>query len=502
MAAVNELITKFSFIGNLRPQESFNSNLKLSIGFLSGLTIVLKSAATAFYSFASSQLQSINAINDLHEETGIAIPKLERLNYLTVAAGGSFEGMASTLTSINKQVGDAAMNGSETFSRLGINVRGANGELKNADQILSDVSARFNQMNLSRQQRQYFGSALGIDSDTLKMLNLSTAEFKKYNQQASKAALLTQEQADAAEAYNRSLGLLKLNINGLRNIIAVSFAPQLTELVNKFIGLIQQNKDWIINGIVKTIGFIDRLTDMIIRLLPLLTMIASAFVALRIASLGFATIMGWILSPVVLITAGIVALLLIVDDLIVAFNGGKSVIRDFFQEWLGIDIVPIMKEIVKNVKLLIEDLKKLFEPLLAFFGNVFSAIINLFSGDFKGAILDIKNAFTALYEYIKALFSKPLLENYLPEWALKLLDGVSPIGSMSAIGDIGNYLNDLSKSTMPIQPMTMGGLGGNITQTNNVTVTTADPATAGRLTVERLQDQLSNADALLGRGGK
>ncbi|VFS74620.1 Uncharacterised protein [Kluyvera cryocrescens] len=34
MAIVNELITKFGFVGNLAPQEAFNANLKASIGLL------------------------------------------------------------------------------------------------------------------------------------------------------------------------------------------------------------------------------------------------------------------------------------------------------------------------------------------------------------------------------------------------------------------------------------------------------------------------------------
>ncbi|HHH0699808.1 TPA: hypothetical protein ACPZRZ_003918 [Yersinia enterocolitica] len=36
MAIVNELITKFGFIGDLAPQETFNANLKSSIGLLAG----------------------------------------------------------------------------------------------------------------------------------------------------------------------------------------------------------------------------------------------------------------------------------------------------------------------------------------------------------------------------------------------------------------------------------------------------------------------------------
>lgn len=45
MAIVNELITKFGFIGDLAPQETFNANLKASIGLLTGLGAAIAGSA-------------------------------------------------------------------------------------------------------------------------------------------------------------------------------------------------------------------------------------------------------------------------------------------------------------------------------------------------------------------------------------------------------------------------------------------------------------------------
>jgi hypothetical protein len=61
------------------------------------------------------------------------------------------------------KIGDAAQKGSDDFARLGISVRDSNGQIKTADVILSEVSKRFNDLNLSMQEQQSFASALGID---------------------------------------------------------------------------------------------------------------------------------------------------------------------------------------------------------------------------------------------------------------------------------------------------------------------------------------------------
>ncbi len=249
---VNELVTRFSFVGNLQPQQTFNENLSSSIKFLAGFAAAIGTASIALGAMISDQLANIDPLIQLRNETGMSAERLEHLTQVATLAGGGFEGMAQSLEGINDKIADAAMNGSETFSRLGINVRGMNGELKDAGQILNEVRTRFNQMNLSRQQRQYFGSALGIDSSTLKILSLSGAEYKKYNDQAERALKLTDAQDTAADKYNRSLSLLKLNLTGIRNQIAVAFAPQLTELSEKFINLVNQNRDWIVRGITKT----------------------------------------------------------------------------------------------------------------------------------------------------------------------------------------------------------------------------------------------------------
>jgi len=465
LAVVNELVTKFSFIGSLKPQESFNANLRSSIKFLGGMALAVKGATVAIAGLVTMQSKSLEPLIKLRNETGISTQRLQQLERMAVMTGSSFEEMAGTLTGLNQKIVDASFNGSETFARLGINVRGVSGELKKADQVLFEVMNRFNQMGLSRQQRQFFAGQLGIDGSMIKFLNMSTAEYKKYNEQSARALYLTDKQLDSVDKYNRSLDLLGLNLNGIRNQIAVAVAPQLTELANRFIDLIDRNRDWIINGIVKTVDFLDRLTDALIRVAPFVLAIGGAFVAARVAALGFSVVMGALFSPVVLITAAIVAALLILDDLIVAFKGGKSVIRDFFQEWLGIDITPVMQKMVASVRWAMSQISQMFTANKSIIGGM----IRFMSGDMVG-------------------------------------------GARQIFGGLTSGSTDPMALSLPSNPFDMqmpfpsspyaGAGAGSITQSNNINVYSNDPLRAGQITSDRLQNQLSTADSLLNRGGK
>ena len=474
---VNELVTRFSFLGSLKPQQQFNANLSTSIKLVGATVLALKTLSVGFHALVTAQLQFLASMTQLRNETGISTARIEQLGYVAVATGGSVEGMNSTLDSLNQKIGDAALNGSETFARLGVSIRGANGELKSADAVLIDVRNRLSSMNLSRQERMNFASSLGIDSSLIKFLNLSQSEFAKYNQQAKQALYLTDKQADAVEKHNIALQLTGITLRGLRNQIAVAFAPELTRLNKWFTELLNNNREWIIKGITKAGEALGKLGEMIIRLSPILLALGAAFLVWQ----------GIALAPILLITTGIVALILLVDDLIVAFQGGKSVIADFFQELFEIDIRPILVQMVNHFKEAFDAVAKLFKSV---FGRLGSAIKNLIKGNFGDAIMDLLKAFQAIGDFILAMFARIFKEigrasiGILPDWAISML-GADP-----------------AATTMLLPPNSSGTENKTVSQTNNITVISSDPDKAGRMTADRLSDQLDNADALIGRGGK
>lgn len=489
MAVVSELVSKFSFIGSLSPQKEFNANLKLSVGLLAGAAAGLSAAAGGFFAWTTSVLDTIDPLAQLNRETGIAVEQIQALGYAASVNGSSADALSGSFREMSKRLGEFVQTGGgpakEIIEQLGISVLDAEGKVRTADDVFLGLSDTL--QGMSRAEQANVLDKLGIDQSLIQLVSLSSDEVAKLTDRAASLGVVTKEQADNAAAFNDSLTTLKFGLSGIQNAVAVGFAPALTRLTERFIGFLEANKDLIQNGLTwlgevleSTMGFIERMA-------PVVMVAAGAFIAWQLATGGLVAIMGVLLSPVVLITAGIVALLLIVDDLIVAFNGGQSVIRDFFMEFLGFDIVPIMQGIVDAFMWMIDTVSGLLEPWFATLGGLFSAVINVFKGDFTGALDDLKLAFRAFGDFVLGIVS-----GLLPDWVLQYLGGDDSGPARLSTSDamaIGGNVNNTSSNN-------------SIEQQVQINVSSSDPRQAGAAVNDALQEQLRTARTQVNRGGR
>ena len=447
---VQDLVTKFSFVGSDEPIKEFNLSLGGSIKLLAGMFAGLNAAAGAFSYWADGVLTGVDSLDRLSKVSDVAVSRIQELNYVAEQSQSSAEAMQSTISSLSSVIGSAAQKGSEDFARLGISVRDANGQVKNADAILDEVRGRFGALNLTMQEQETFASSLGIDSSLIQLLNRTDSEMSSLTDRARELGTLTAEQTEQANLYKKSLNSMWFGLNSVKQLIAVGVAPELSSLAESFTQLLADNKDWIVNGIQFTVKWIGNLFDAFARLAPFLAAAAVGFAAAKVAALGFATVMGIIFSPLIVGAALIAGLLLAVDDLIVAFSGGNSVIGNFFKDTFDIDIVK-----------------------------------------------SITDAFVFLRTYA----IDPLVDKFKLLWGYwqSLPDGIVSGGAA-----IANFLG-FGGENIPIGTGTGPG-GGNtsnrIDQKVNIEIKTNDPISAGRAVQDSLQRQLDNANAQIGIGGR
>lgn len=533
MAVVNELVTKFSFVGDLAPQREFNENLKLSIGLLAGVGTALIGAAGGLFAWAGGILDTIDPLAQLNRETGVSVEAIQTLGYVATVSGSSAEAMSASLAGLAKATGDASRGlgrGKKAFEDLGISVRDSEGNVKSADKVLEELRQRFEKLGTSMEEQKSIIASLGIDASLIQTLNLTSEEIAGLTEKALKLGVVTKEQADAAAQYNDSLATLKFGMKSIQNTVAVGFAPAMTSLTDRFITFLEVNHELIEGGLkylgeilVSTIGFISRMT-------PLVLSLGAAFVVAKLATGGFAAIMGFVTSPVVLITAAIVALLLIVDDLITAFQGGQSVIADFFMEFFGIDIVPIMHDIVDAFMGMVSAVLAILQPLFDSWAAMFDVVIKLFKGDFAGALDSLKESFSLWIDFIKGAFGamfnflaagwgqildgiKQGAMSILPDWAVDLISsGESP--GADAAANAGPLPSGSGQDAWDVPGMSpndvMGMTPAGNTSINNsqvkqdikIDISTSDPKAAGAAVDNALQDQLKTAKTQVNRGGR
>ncbi|MDM8881643.1 hypothetical protein RS166_16145 [Escherichia coli] len=410
MAIVNELITKFGFIGNLAPQETFNANLKASIGLLAGLGAAIAGSAAGVAGWVTSVSQSIDPLVQFSRETGVAIETVQSLGYAASVNGSSVDALQASLGEMTKRVGEFVSTGEgeakDVAERLGLQFKDMNGQVKNSDVIFRELADKLHGM--SQAEKFSVLDKMGIDRSMVQLLSMTGEEISSLQNKAEALGVVTQDQADQFAAYNDSLTTLGKGFDGIKFQVAVGFVPVLKDLVDGFTDILIANKDLIKNGLAHLGEIIFSVMGMIRRFLPIIGLITTGFVAWKIAAIGLRAVLATIFSPVVLITAAIIAVVLVIDDLLTAMEGGQSVIADFFKDNWGIDIVPALKESKASLMAFINYAIGVFKPLAdaiaSMFRMVWHLITGAFTGDFQGAMKDAQNIFDSLIAFITGAF--------------------------------------------------------------------------------------------------
>ena len=471
MAVVTELVTKFTFKGSVKPLADFNAALGKSIKLLAASAVGLGLGKIALDNFVVSTLKSAEGAKKLSVDTGISAEKLQEMGYAASVSGSDVETFTSTLISLQAKIGDAAQKGSADFARLGISVRDSFGNIKKTDQVLEEIAQRFKDLNLSLPQQQSIAQSLGIDNTLLALLAKSADEMEVLKKTARDLGVVTTAQYKKIYEFNNSITTLKYGLNSLVTQISIGLSPAIKEITDKFTGWLVKNKDLIKNGVEAVASVVGALFKAIKRLFTFVSDIIEATIGWKAALIALGVVLAVVLSPVYLITAAIIAVLAIVDDLIVAFKGGKSVIRDFFMEFFGFDIAPVLKELVAGFLNAIAIIKQAFKDV---FGWVIDSI-----------------------KFIAKIINKSI-ELLSPDVAqLSSSNGVS--------GNNGSSKSLIPSAASMIPDYTnIPGSGGNkeINQNIKIDIKTNDAQAAGKAVTDGLQNQLQNANAQLNKGGR
>ena len=407
MAVVNEVVTRFSFQGDLRPQREFNTGLDSSIKLLAGVAAGITAASGAMFAWANSIFNTIDPMVQLSRETGVALESIQELGYAASVNGSSLDAVSASVREMTKRIGEFEQLGTgpakEVVENLGISFRDANGEIKAADQVMLELTDTM--AGMSESERMNVLDKLGIDPSMIQLLSSTSEEVEGLRARAQRLGVVTQEQGGAVDSYNDSLTTLRFGMQGIQNMVAVGFAPMMEDLVDRFVNLLEANQDLIMNGLNWLGEVVASTMGMLERMWPVLAAVAVGFAIAKVAAIGFGGVMSIILSPVVLWTAAILGAILIIDDLIVAFQGGESVIADFFESFFGIDIRPALQAIVAAVEETVALMIEVFSPAVDAIGSIFKAVAAIIQGDFGAAWDHIGDAMASMVEYALGLFT-------------------------------------------------------------------------------------------------
>lgn len=266
------------------------------------------------------------------------------------------------------------------------------------------------------------GAISQVSSKLFDFVQSSLGSLKDLKAGPDALGVVTDEQAQSAKDYQASMEKLDKVLDGVKTRVGLGLAPQLSFLADRFLAVVDANKELITEGLQKTMTLVAEGLDAVYNFGRALDFVVSgtvgwdnALMMLGTALLwvGRASLMAFATNPIMWIIAALVVVIALVDDFMTYLDGGESAFGGVWE--------PLVKGF-KEVGAILADMKAQFDAfwaengetvmafadgLMMFIGAGISNVINLFKGFFallRGDFDGVKEAFGGIFEGLATQF--------------------------------------------------------------------------------------------------
>lgn len=300
--------------------------------------------------FVSETIEAGGAMADAAAAAGMTTEAYQRLGFIAGLAGVETDALRQAVIRLQRSAIQASRGGSSELGRvyrqLGVNVRDSTGQFKDGVTLFREVGLALNNVTSQTERaalaQEVFGRSgaqlLPIFAGGEEGIARIEARFRELG------GGMSGEFVAAADAADDAMSELSLAWTGLRSELVVALIPAIRDVTT---------------FLADAIAWLVRLTR------------TSAIVEAGLIGIGVAlAAIGALLAPVVIpgflvlgaivgaIVLPLAALVLLVDDLITFFRGGKSVIGRFLDSLFG---VGTSKTVLMQVRQAVDDIVVAFE---------------------------------------------------------------------------------------------------------------------------------------------
>lgn len=189
--------------------------------------------AAGFVGLIRNSIDAADELNKLGQKTGIAVEQLSALQYAAKLSDVTTEQLAVGLRKLAQNIDS----GSDSFDRIGVKSRNADGSLRATDAVLLDLAQRFSVLADGAGKTAIAQDLLGkTGSDLIPLLNAGRAGLQAYADEAKRAGLIISgETAKASEEFNDNLTALRGNLQGLGTLFAAQLVGPLAEVTRNLL---------------------------------------------------------------------------------------------------------------------------------------------------------------------------------------------------------------------------------------------------------------------------
>ncbi|WP_051396131.1 hypothetical protein WMO13_06520 [Ignatzschineria larvae DSM 13226] len=300
----------------------------------------------------------------------------EKLDGLLNEVSGSLDGASKTADKASKDItktGDSAEKAGGKFSKLKLAVVASVGAL------------------------MLFGNKIAS------AFNNAIDNAKSLFQSKNALYQISEDEISQVDRYKQSLERTSLSIDSVKTKIAINLIPTLTAVSEKFNGWLMVNKDFITNGITKTVEWIGKGIQVVTNFIKFIDKVISSTIGWKNAfiALGVAWAVlnrAFLFSPVGMIITAFGVLLLLIDDLMVYMRGGKSLFGTYWDS-----LIKGGKAVIK----FFQEGEAIWKPILVGLVTYFTLLGS--KGLFSAIVKNIKSIGTAFKALRAIMMANPII---------------------------------------------------------------------------------------------
>lgn len=398
-----------------------------------GFSMVGAAVTGAIGALAVKSGKAADDINTLSKVTGIATDKLQLYKAAAEQVDVSVESIAKSQKTLKKNMLAASEGGSvaKTFKKLGINVKDANGNLRDSDEVFQEAIKKLGSMKNETERSAIAMKLMGKSASDLNPLIEDGGEaYRRVAEMMSKNGLkvVDQQTLNQANQFNDSLSDIKTIAGTTFMTLGTQLAAYLAPALEKVAGLLGKLAGWLSNLSPQVLTIIAVIGGVVAAIAPLLLLagaFASAIGAISSAMALFGVTTTIALGPLALIVAAIAAVIAIGvllyqnwDQIMARLNGLK---KGMVLVWNG-----IKTQVTTAVKNLVTMLKNDFNTIKTVATTVFNAVKNAIMNPIKKAVEFVKTAIAKIKGFFPLSVGKIFSGLKLPHF--KVTGGKAPWG--------------------------------------------------------------------------
>lgn len=212
---------------------------------LGGAAIAGSAIVAQFKDMVTAGLEYASALGEQAQQLGVTTKAMQEYRYVASQTGVSNEEMDAALAKLSRTVGDAATGSKKAqgaFDALGISIRDANGNVKDAGDLIPEIAAALEKIPSPAERASYLVDLFGKSGQKLAPLMAEGAGgVQKLRDEAAKLGLvLSDEQIQKADATADKLAALNQQFNARIAGVVSDNADSILQLVNALSALLEK----------------------------------------------------------------------------------------------------------------------------------------------------------------------------------------------------------------------------------------------------------------------